>query len=306
MRKEETLSGFIGHSPLIKKIMENVRTIAKSSATVFISGESGTGKEEIAKAIHLLSPRSSKPFICVNCSAIAETLIESEFFGHEKGSFTGAAARRLGRFERADSGTLLLDEISEVPLSFQAKLLRAVQEKEIERVGGNSPIGVDVRLIATSNRNMLETVKKGLFREDLYYRLNVIQIHLPTLRERKEDIVLLAEYFLKELGSSTHKLTERAKQMLFDYNWPGNIRELKNVMERTLVMSQSEIIDEKDLCLDLPKNQEKKNLLSLKEVEKAHILHILESFNHNRTESAKALKISVRTLRNKLLEYAST
>jgi len=299
----------ISESKIMKQLLHDVAKIAKSNASVFISGESGTGKEVIAHAIHFSSERAGHPFIKVNCAAVPESLIESEFFGHEKGSFTGALQKRLGRFELADRGTLLLDEISEVPLGVQAKLLRAVQEQEFERVGGTRPIKVDVRLIATSNRNMKEAIDAKLFREDLYYRLNVVPLHLPPLRERKEDILPLAEYFLERLCEENHKpkkrLSTESKKKLLDYHWPGNIRELANIIERTVVMDSSDQIEPEHLCLDplackIHQRQTSSVGLTLEEVEKQHILDTLAAHSYNRTKAAESLGISIRTLRNKL------
>ena len=306
----------IAKSPVMRLIVEDVMKIAKSDASVFISGESGAGKEVIAHAIHLQSKRAKEPFVRVNCAAIPESLIESEFFGHEKGAFTGAISQRRGRFELAHKGTLLLDEISEIPLSVQSKLLRAVQEQEFERVGGTKSIQVDVRFIATSNRNMKEAIEQNLFREDLYYRLNVIPIQLPPLRERREDIVPLAEYFLhhlcKEAGLPPKSLSADAKQKLLDYYWPGNVRELANVIERTIVMHPDTLIQTEHLSLD-PLKQKSLPLLAtgsslpvgmtLRELEKQFILETLSKENQNRTKAAKILGISIRTLRNKLSFY---
>lgn len=305
------LERIMTESSVMKQILADITKIAKSNASVFICGESGTGKEVIAHAIHFHSHRASSPFIKVNCAAIPESLIESEFFGHEKGSFTGAIEKRLGRFELAHKGTLLLDEVSEIPLSLQAKLLRAVQEQEFERVGGSKALQVDVRFIATSNRNMKETVEKKLFREDLYYRLNVVPIQLPPLRERKEDILGLAEHFLHNFCLENHKshkqLSTEAKRTLLDYHWPGNIRELANVLERTVVMDLSDVIESAHLRLEIscpiiPHLTSLKGL-TLGEVEKKHILDTLTTHNQNRTQAAKALGISLRTLRNKLAQY---
>jgi two-component system, NtrC family, response regulator AtoC len=308
-------AALIAESPAMKQIMENVAKIAKSNASVFISGESGTGKEVIANAIHHLSLRAHKPFIRVNCAAIPQSLLESEFFGHEKGSFTGAIQKRLGRFELADQGTLLLDEISEIPLELQPKLLRVIQEQEFERLGGIKPIQVDVRLISTSNRNMKETVEQKLFREDLYFRLNVVPIQLPPLRERKEDILPLAGCFLEKLCRENFKerkiLSESAQDKLLAYYWPGNVRELANIIERTIVMHTGDIIHAEDLLLEfacpVPVRTStqplQENGLTLADIEKKHILSTLQLMNHNKTQTAKKLGISIRTLRNKLKLY---
>ena len=301
----------IAESSVMKRILEDVYKIAKSSASVFISGESGTGKEVIAHAIHSASARAAAPFIKVNCAAIPEALIESEFFGHEKGAFTGAINKRIGRFELADKGTLLLDEISEVPLTMQSKLLRAVQEQEFERVGGIKTIHVDLRLISTSNRNMKQAIEQKLFREDLYYRLNVVPIHLAPLRERKEDILPLANFFLERLCAENQKerksLALHAEQKLLDHPWPGNIRELANAIERAVVMHSQTEISATDLLLEeqfcikpiTPVPQ-----ISLQELEKRHILEMLATQNYNRSKTAQVLGISVRTLRNKLQLYS--
>ena len=303
----------ISESESMKKILNDVSKIAKSSSSVFISGESGTGKEVIAHAIHAQSHRNLQPFIKVNCAAIPTALLESEFFGHEKGSFTGAINKKLGRFELADKGTLLLDEISEIPLELQSKLLRAVQEMEFERVGGIRPIQVDVRLISTSNRSMKEAVEQKLFREDLYYRLNVVPIHIPPLRDRKEDILPLAEFFLKRLCEENQKPMKRftidAKQKLFNYNWPGNIRELANVIERSVVMNATDLLEAHQIYVDLSCSIKEApsysfpNGMSLAELEKRLILETLAREKNNRTKAAQVLGISIRTLRNKLHAY---
>jgi two-component system response regulator AtoC len=303
----------ITESDMMKRILSDVGKIAKSSSSVFISGESGTGKEVIAHAIHAHSHRLLQPFIKVNCAAIPSALLESEFFGHEKGAFTGAINKKLGRFELADRGTLLLDEVSEIPLELQSKLLRAVQEMEFERVGGVRPICVDVRLISTSNRSMKEAVEQKLFREDLYYRLNVVPIHLPPLRERKEDILPLAEFFLTRLCEENQKpikrLSPNARQKLIDYHWPGNIRELANVIERTVVMNATDIIEAHHVYIDLscPIKEAPSQALppgiTLDEMEKRLILETLAREKNNRTRAAQVLGISLRTLRNKLHSY---
>lgn len=232
-------------SPAMKKIAEEAKKIAKTSASVLIQGESGTGKEVMAAFIHSHSQRNQGPYICVNCAAVADTLLESEFFGHEKGSFTGAHQMRTGRFELANRGTLLLDEITEIPLSLQAKLLRVIQEREFERVGGAKSIKVDVRIVSTSNRNLQQAIDEKIFREDLFYRLNVIPLTLPPLRNRKEDILALSDYFLMKCCTDnkivTKRLSEEAKKALLDYNWPGNIRQLANTIERGCVLGSEEI-----------------------------------------------------------------
>jgi len=233
---------FIAESPVMKRLAEDAQKIAKSNASVLIHGESGTGKEVMASYIHAHSLRKNNPYICVNCAAIADTLLESEFFGHEKGSFTGAQSRRLGRFELADRGTLLLDEITEIPISLQPKLLRVIQEREFERVGGSKSIGVDVRLISTSNRNLQEAIDNKVFREDLFYRLNVVPLCLPPLRERKEDIIPLAQHYLSRFCAENKKaekrLSKKMQKQLLAHHWPGNVRELANLMERLIVLDQ--------------------------------------------------------------------
>ncbi|MEM8727666.1 MAG: sigma-54 dependent transcriptional regulator [Chlamydiota bacterium] len=297
----------IVESPRMKRILRQVEKIAKSQSNVFIFGESGTGKEVIAGLIHLHSKRDGQPFIGVNCAAVPDNLIESEFFGHEKGAFTGAHQKRIGRFERADKGTLLLDEVSEIPLALQAKFLRVIQERELERVGGTEAIHVDVRLISTSNREMKEAIDEKTFRSDLYYRLNVVPIYLPPLRERKEDILPLANHFLVEVCQRDQiplkRFSKKAEEKLLSYSWPGNIRELRNVIEQGVVMDYSNIIEEEHFPVDLRKSEEVLPIVTIKELEKKHILRVLDHFDGNRTRSAKALGISIRTLRNKLNDY---
>jgi len=303
----------IAESAPMKRILQDLGKIAKAQASVFITGESGTGKEVIAGVIHQLSSRAAAPFVKVNCAAIPETLVESEFFGHERGAFTGALIRKTGRFELADKGTLLLDEVTEIPLSLQSKLLRAIQEQEFERVGGMRSIQVSIRFLATSNRNMQEAIETKVFREDLFYRLNVVPIHIPPLRERHEDILPLAHYFLDRFCRENHKtlktFTERATQKLLKYRWPGNVRELGNIIERTVVLDFDEAIDAEHLYLDAPVHKgtvEKGALpvgITLHELEKRLILETLEVQHQNRTRTASILGISVRTLRNKLYEY---
>ena len=305
-------------SPSMKRILQDLEKIGRSQASVFITGESGTGKEVIAGAIHQLSSRSQHPFIKVNCAAIPETLVESEFFGHERGAFTGAHVRKTGRFELADRGTLLLDEVTEIPLALQPKLLRAIQEQEFERVGGVKPVKVNLRFLATSNRNMQEAIDTKIFRSDLFYRLNVIPIHIPPLRERREDIFPLANHFLNRFCIENHKalkkFTDRAIEKLQNYPWPGNVRELANIVERTVVLDFETEIDADHLYLDSTLSpqpqkgqpQAAKALsvgISLHEMEKRLILETLQAHHQNRTKTAAILGISTRTLRNKLHEY---
>jgi len=305
----------VSESPAMKQILNEVARVAKSNASIFIHGESGTGKEVIAHAIHNSSPRSNRPFIKVNCAAVPETLIESEFFGHEKGAFTGANARRLGRFELANTGTLLLDEITETPPGLQAKLLRITQEQEFERVGGSKPIRVDVRLISTSNRDMQEAIAQKMIREDLYYRLNVVPIFLPPLRDRKEDIIPLAEYFLEKTARENHKepktLSTEARKKLQAHSWPGNVRELANIIERAVVMDGGRQVEADHLMFGAPRNPVAAsgnfNLpvgITLQELEKRLIIETLAIHHNNRTKAAETLGISPRTLRNKMTSYA--
>ncbi len=309
----------VAHSTIMCQVVQDVERIATSSANVMITGESGTGKEVIAHTIHFHSPRANKPFIRVNCAAIPEALLESEFFGHEKGAFTGAVSKRCGRFELAHEGTLLLDEITEVPIGLQAKLLRAIQEQEFERVGGSKPVKVNVRVIATSNRNLQEAVKEKVLREDLYYRLNVVPIHLPPLRERAEDIIPLAQHFLERLCNDNHKkakkLAESAKNKLKSYRWPGNVRELANIIERAVVMDRADEIAAEDLHIEALQTVDSKELnasnelpsgITLQELEKRYIIETLQAQHNNRTQAAKNLGISVRTLRNKMNTYNLT
>lgn len=243
----------IATSSLMQKILAQAIQVAKSQASVLIHGESGTGKEVVAATIHAHSLRANRPYIRVNCAAIPDTLIESEFFGHEKGAFTGAAVKKAGRFELADKGTLLLDEVTEIPIGLQPKLLRAIQEQEFERVGGTRPLSVDVRLVSTSNRNLKEAIDAKIFREDLFYRLNVVPLHLPPLRERKEDILPLAHSFLEKFCQENRQenktLSKAAEKKLMSYPWPGNIRELANVMERVCVLNHSPKIEPVHLLL---------------------------------------------------------
>lgn len=301
----------IFHSKGMQQLCQQVKQIAKSHANVFITGESGVGKEVIAKMIHEESLRAHCPYIRVNCAAVPETLIESEFFGYEKGSFTGAHQKRLGRFELAHRGSILLDEVTEIPIALQTKLLRVVQEKEIERVGGSKCIPIDVRIISTSNRCMQEAIEEKILREDLFYRLNVIPIHVPPLRERVEDIVPLAEFFLKQLCQENHKrpkqLQESAKQLLCSYFWPGNVRELVNVIERCVVLEEGMEIEASHISLKTAKREmdvlSSFPCMTLKKVEEKVILRTLQQQDNDRKQAAEILGISLRSLNGKIRQY---
>ncbi len=303
----------IGKTSAMKKVFDLISSVAPSRATVMIIGESGTGKELIARAVHYNSTRKEGPFIRVNCAALPEGLVESELFGHEKGAFTGALRQTRGRFELADGGTLLLDEISEIPTGLQAKLLRVLQEREFERVGSGFTLKVDVRLVATTNRNLLEEVKKGRFREDLYYRLNVVRVEMPPLRGRKEDIPLLAAFFMQrfaeENGKKVNSISAKALSLLIDYPWPGNVRELENFIERAVVVAQSNVLlptdFPKELLLGHPLSTDDRLRpgMTVYDSEKVLILKTLEAMDGNKTRAAEMLGVSSRTLRNKLQEY---
>ena len=294
----------------MKKVINMALSVAYSSSTILIQGESGTGKEMIAKFIHQNSNRKDKSFVAVNCAALPKDLLESELFGHEKGSFTGAINRKIGKFELANHGTILLDEISEMDMSLQAKLLRVLQEREVDRVGGREPVPIDARVIATTNRNLREAIDEGEFREDLYFRLNVIPIVIPPLRNRKEDISLLIEYFIKKHSSKNRKnVTGMAKDallMLTDYYWRGNVRELENVIERAVLLCKGNLITQEYLFMEAiveEINSSVKAGVTVREMEKKLIFNTLEQVNGNRTKAAELLGVSIRTLRNKLNEY---
>ena len=303
----------VGKSPQMQEIFELVEVVADTKATVLITGESGTGKELIAKAIHYNSPRKDGPFIRINCAGLPEGLVESELFGHEKGAFTGAIRKSRGRFELADGGTLLLDEVSEISPGLQAKLLRVLQEREFERVGSGQTIQVDVRIISTSNKNLREQIEKGKFREDLFYRLNVIPMHISPLRERKEDILVLAEHFLRkytlENNRSIEGISQKVYEMFSEYPWPGNVRELENYIERAVVTSKGNVLTPSDFPKEIAfrKADFAPEAIgvgcSIYEAEKRLILKTLEVEGGNRTKAAEILGISTRTLRNKLQEY---
>ena len=301
----------IGRSAPMERLLETVGQVSLAEATVLITGESGTGKELIAGAIHFNSPRKDKPFVKINCAAITETLLESELFGHEKGSFTGADRRKEGKFRYADGGSLFLDEVSEMSVAMQVKLLRVLQEREFTRVGGNEVIKIDVRVIAATNKNLLEEIDTGRFRDDLFYRLNVINLNVPPLRERKEDIPLLAHHFLTMFSEKNNKqiqgFTPQAMDRMLKYEWPGNIRELMNVVERAVVLSRSQYLDEHNLSLmEKPEFYSKEVVpgnTSLEEVEKATVLKTLEATGGNKSEAARRLGITRRTLHQKLRKY---
>jgi two-component system response regulator HydG len=310
-------SRIVGKSPVMKEILETVAMVAPTEASVLILGESGTGKELIANALHQGSARSDKRFIKVNCAALPETLLESELFGHEKGAFTGAVNRRPGRFELADGGAIFLDEIGEMSLATQAKLLRVLQEREFEPLGSTRTVKVDIRIIAASNKVLLDEVKKGTFREDLFYRLNVVPIHLPPLRDRKEDIPLLAEHFLKIYNEKNNKNVQgfhpRALDALMRYSWPGNIRELENIVERSVIFSREDYVIFSELpevireasgdTLSLEVREGFKPGMTIREMERELIIRTLEDNDGNRTRSARILGITRRTLQHKLKKY---
>lgn len=300
--------GWIGDSPKMVAIKRLVKKVAATPSTVLITGESGTGKEVIAKAIHALSPRSSKPFIAINIGGIPETLLESELFGYERGAFTGANARKIGMFEIAAGGTLFLDEIGETPIHLQVKLLRVLQDLKIQRLGGTQTIPVDARIIAATNRNLQKQVKDGKFREDLFYRLNVIQLKLPPLRERKDDIPKLIGHFLKKynrvMGKAIQGLDPESLRVLQNYAFPGNVRELENMIERMVILADSDTIVAKDLALPMEARPPiKTHQGTLADVEKELVIATLRRWEGNRTHASKELGITRRTLLNKIKEF---
>jgi len=311
--KHFDMQNIIGRSPAMISLLETVAHVAPSEATVMITGESGTGKELIAGVIHYNSPRKDGPFVKINCAAITETLLESELFGHEKGSFTGADRRKEGRFYQANQGSIFLDEVSEMPLTMQVKLLRVLQERELTRVGGEKVIPVDVRVIAATNKDLVDLKKRGLFREDLYYRLNVVSLEIPPLTKRRDDIPLLARHFLEIFAEKNKKeikgFTPKAMDQLIRYDWPGNVRELMNAVERAVVLARTEYLDDQDFSILNPLSQQPAPALSdfdnipLEEVEKAAILRMLESVAGNKSEAARRLGITRKTLHKKLKKY---
>jgi Nif-specific regulatory protein len=339
LKDRYAIDGWIGRSKVMNQIAESVYQVAASRATVLIQGESGTGKEVIAKAIHFLSPRAKKPFVQINCAAIPETLLESQLFGHEKGAFTGAHIARPGKFEAADTGTIFLDEIGEITPAVQVKLLRVLQERSVERIGGNRVIPVDVRIIAATNRNLEEMIRRNQFREDLYYRLNVVPLFLPPLRQRKEDVPLLVEHFLDRFNRDNDRtvvVEPGAMDMLVNYDWPGNVRELENMMERLVVMAHGATITRDDagraMTLypkaphperELPPGGEvvvgrphessegvpamgeaTDGLLgAVSSLEKEQIEAVLKRYGYVKTRAARALGITPRQLRYRMMKY---
>lgn len=337
MKKDKPI---IGNSESLRRVMIRAKRVASSKATILVSGESGTGKEVFARYIHSESDRATGPFVALNCAALPEGLLESELFGHEKGAFTGAVSAKKGKFELASGGTILLDEIGEVPLHLQAKLLRVLQEEEVDRLGGSEPVVVDVHVVASTNRNLEEMVMDGTFRQDLFYRLNVIPLVLPTLRDRKSDIPILARYFLEKFseiyGREIKPFSEAVQQEFLNNTWTGNVREMENLVERAVLLCQTDQYQLEDFWDDLSEESQSGepavntvvwhtpapavnsvespvnihtddgSLVSLKNVERQMILHALEKTDNNRTHAAKMLGISVRTLRNKLHEYRNS
>ncbi|MDY6789650.1 MAG: sigma-54 dependent transcriptional regulator [Thermodesulfobacteriota bacterium] len=307
----------IGKSPAMINLLETVAQVAASEATVLINGESGTGKELIAGAIHFNSPRKDGPFVRINCAAITETLLESELFGHEKGAFTGADKRKDGRFVQAHKGSLFLDEVSEMSLAMQVKLLRVLQEREITRVGGDGAIKVDVRVIGATNRDLMTMITEGSFREDLFYRLNVISLDIPPLRKRRDDIVLLAQHFLQDFAAKNRKqikgFTPKAIDHLIRYDWPGNVRELMNSVERAVVLARGEYIDRKNLAImqtpldwtvkSTPVLEDINEMTTLEDMERRVVIKTLKAANGNKSESARRLGITRKTLHKKLKKY---
>ncbi|RPJ61248.1 MAG: sigma-54-dependent Fis family transcriptional regulator [Acidobacteria bacterium] len=305
------VADIVAVSPPMREALQLGARVAPQTTTVLLTGESGSGKEVLARFIHRASPRSDAAFVALNCAALSETLLESELFGHEKGAFTGATQTRQGRFELAHGGTLFLDEIAEMNLDLQVKFLRVLQEREFERVGGTRTITVDVRVIAATNRDLDESMKSGRFRGDLFYRLNVFPIHLPPLRERREDIVPLAEHFfsklVKRMGIGGKRISAEAKSVLSNHDWPGNVRELQNAIERALIISRSQEITPEDLPLQMPWTSSHVDAThTLAEIEKTAILRTLEANQGDRRRTAEQLDISIRTLQYRLKEYGLT
>lgn len=315
LKKKNSLDAIIGNTDKMNHLFNVVKNVAKSKATVLIKGESGTGKELFANAIYDLSDRRVNPFIKINCAALPENLLESELFGYKKGAFTGANKRKKGKFELADKGTILLDEIGDIPFYLQAKLLRVLQENEVNPLGAKDPVSIDVRVIATTNSNLKEKMKDGEFREDLFFRLNVIPIILPPLRDRKEDIPLLAKHFIKKYAiandySKVPDISEKVLKKLEKYDWLGNVRELENLFERVIVLGVGDKVTVEDIKRsDITQkgyvkiDEDKEDLKSLEKIEKRAILKTLEECDGNKTKAADILGVTARTLRNKLKKY---
>lgn len=312
LKKEQRYANIIGKSSKVSELQEKIKQVASSKASVLVTGESGTGKELVADALHSLSNRHDKPFIKVHCASLTSTLLESELFGHEKGSFTGAVSQKKGRFELADGGTLFLDEIGEIDAATQVKLLRVLQEREFERVGGEQTIQVDVRVVAATNRNLLDEVKKGNFREDLYYRLSVVEIHVPPLRDRKEDIELLSLEFLNSFNKDSNKriegISSSARRLLYEYSWPGNIRELRNAIESAVVMCNGRVIEVDDLPSHIKSTRDNTAIsidlpTTMEDAEKKIILETIAFCKGNKTKASEVLAIGRKTLHRKLAEW---
>ncbi len=305
LEESHRFENIIAKSARMQKVIEIIKIVAKSNATVLVTGESGTGKELVARAIHAQSYRKERPFVAVSCAALPESLLESELFGHEKGAFTGAHIQRRGKFEAANRGTLFLDEIGEMSANIQVHLLRVLEEKEFTRVGGNELIRVDVRVISATNKEMRKAIGSGQFREDLYYRLNVVTIELPPLRERREDIPLLAQHFLKKFARENQKevtgFSPESNNFLLKYDWPGNVRELENAVERAVILAGGPLIQLTDLPQDSLLARQMRG--SLTELEKEHIKQVLSQTRGNCTQAAKILGISRMTLYNKIKAY---
>jgi two-component system, NtrC family, response regulator HydG len=297
----------IAESPPMRRVLEMIEVVAPSDSTVLLTGESGTGKEVVARAIHAASPRRNMPLVVIHCGALPESLLESELFGHERGAFTGAQARRKGKFEVAEGGTVFLDEIGDISLKTQTDLLRVLQEREITRLGGTQPIKLDFRCITATNRNLERLVKEGTFRLDLFYRLNVVQIHLPELRERREDIPVLAKHFAEKHARAMNRvvpgISEESMRVLLDYHWPGNVRELENAIERAIVMTSGPVIEPGSLPITVATPAASREGQRLEDIERSHIVKILEQCGGNLSRAARILDIDRTTLYGKLRQY---
>jgi len=302
----------VGNSIKIRKIISDIKTVANSDIPVFVSGESGTGKELVARAVHNLSERCHEPFVAINCAAIPNDLLESEFFGYEKGAFSGALTKKYGLFEIANNGTLFLDEIGEMPMALQAKLLRTIETQELRRIGGTKEVKINLRFVCCTNRDIKKEIEDGRFRSDLYYRLSTFCIHIPPLKDRKEDIPLIVNHFLNKKKGALNQLPDEIMQAFSDYNWPGNIRELEHVLERIILFAKDSPPSVKNLPNEFHKTNHQKSrtedpvteLNSLKEIERTHILDVLNQCNGDKKEAAKILGIGLKTLYRKIEEYS--